>query len=70
MMSNYVTAGYVSSDPGTYMVRIRSAFRKPGVTDAEFGCVFGIHIYSSLHHLLHSYKHSLAIHRIIIIIMT
>jgi hypothetical protein len=31
MMSNYVIDVYVSSDPGTYMVRIRFAF-KPGVT--------------------------------------
>jgi hypothetical protein len=27
MMSNYVTAMYVSSDPGTYMVRIRFTFQ-------------------------------------------
>jgi hypothetical protein len=27
MMSNYVIAVYVSSDPGTYMVRIRFAFQ-------------------------------------------
>jgi hypothetical protein len=27
MMSNYVIAVYVSSDPGTYMVRIRFTFR-------------------------------------------
>jgi hypothetical protein len=33
MMSNYVIAVYVSSDPGTYMVRIRFTFLKPGVTD-------------------------------------
>jgi hypothetical protein len=26
MMSNYVIAVYVSSDPGTYMVRIRFAY--------------------------------------------
>jgi hypothetical protein len=32
MMTNYVIAVYVSSDPGTYMVRIRFAFQKPGVT--------------------------------------
>jgi hypothetical protein len=32
MMSNYVIAVYVSSDPGTYMVRIRFTFQKPGVT--------------------------------------
>jgi hypothetical protein len=27
MMSNYVIVVYVSSDPGTYMVRIRFAFQ-------------------------------------------
>jgi hypothetical protein len=27
MMSNYVIAVYVSSDPGTYMVRIRFTFQ-------------------------------------------
>jgi hypothetical protein len=27
MMSNYVTVVYVSSDPGTYMVRIRFTFQ-------------------------------------------
>jgi hypothetical protein len=27
MMSNYVIAVYVSSDPGTYMVHIRFAFQ-------------------------------------------
>jgi hypothetical protein len=31
-MSNYVIVVYVSSDPGTYMVRIQFAFQKPGVT--------------------------------------
>jgi hypothetical protein len=30
MMSNYVIAVYVSSDPGTYMVRIRFTFKKTG----------------------------------------
>jgi hypothetical protein len=33
-MSNYVIAVYVSFDPGTYMVRIRFTFQKPGVTTA------------------------------------
>jgi hypothetical protein len=28
MMSNYVIAVYVSSDPSTYMVRIRLTFKK------------------------------------------
>jgi hypothetical protein len=32
MMSNYVIVVYVSSDPGTYMVRIWFTFQKPGVT--------------------------------------
>jgi hypothetical protein len=32
MMFIYVIAVYVSSDPGTYIVRIRFAFPKPGVT--------------------------------------
>jgi hypothetical protein len=32
MMSNYVIPVYVSSDPGTYIVRIRFTFQKPGVT--------------------------------------
>jgi hypothetical protein len=32
MVSNYVIVVYVSSDPGTYMVRIRFAFQKSGVT--------------------------------------
>jgi hypothetical protein len=32
MMSNCVMAVYVSSNPGTYMVRIRFTFQKPGVT--------------------------------------
>ena len=32
MMSNYVIVVYVSSDPGTYMVHIRFAFQKLGVT--------------------------------------
>jgi hypothetical protein len=27
MMSNYVIVVYVSSDPGTYMIRIRFAFK-------------------------------------------
>jgi hypothetical protein len=35
MMFIYVIAVYVSSDPGTYIVRIRFAFPKPGVTVAE-----------------------------------
>jgi hypothetical protein len=35
MMSKYEFAMYVSSDPGTYMVRIRFAFQKPGVTHDE-----------------------------------
>jgi hypothetical protein len=34
MMSNYVITVYVSSDPGTYMVRIRFTFQKPGVTNS------------------------------------
>jgi hypothetical protein len=34
-MSNYVIAVYLSSDPGTYMVRIRFAFQKPGVTTSN-----------------------------------
>jgi hypothetical protein len=29
MMSNYVIVVYVSSDPGTYMVRIRFTFQNP-----------------------------------------
>jgi hypothetical protein len=29
-MSNYVIVVYVSSDPGTYMVRIRFTFKKIG----------------------------------------
>jgi hypothetical protein len=32
MMSNYVIVVDVSSDPGTYIVRIRFAFQKSGVT--------------------------------------
>jgi hypothetical protein len=32
MMFIFVIAMYVSSDPGTYIVRIRFAFQKPGVT--------------------------------------
>jgi hypothetical protein len=32
MMFIYVIAVYVSSDPGTYIVRIRFTFQKPGVT--------------------------------------
>jgi hypothetical protein len=32
MMFKYVVAVYVSSDPGTYMVHIRFAFQKSGVT--------------------------------------
>jgi hypothetical protein len=32
MMFIYVSVVYVSSDPGTYIVRIRFAFQKPGVT--------------------------------------
>jgi hypothetical protein len=35
MMSNYVIVVYVSSNPGTYMVRIRFTFQKPGVTRRE-----------------------------------
>jgi hypothetical protein len=35
MMSNYVIAVYVSSDPGRYMVRIRFTFQKLGVTSGE-----------------------------------
>jgi hypothetical protein len=31
MMSNYVIAVYVSSDPGTYIVRIQFAFQKLGM---------------------------------------
>jgi hypothetical protein len=32
MMSNYVIAVYLSFDPDMYMVRIRFASQKPGVT--------------------------------------
>jgi hypothetical protein len=32
MMSNYVITVYMSSGPGTYIVRIRFVFQKPGVT--------------------------------------
>jgi hypothetical protein len=35
MMSNYVIVVYVSFDPSTYMVHIRFAFQKPGVTQTE-----------------------------------
>jgi hypothetical protein len=33
MMSNYVIAVYVISNPGTYIVRIRFTFQKPGVIE-------------------------------------
>jgi phage-related tail fiber protein len=36
MMSNYVITMYMSSDPGTYMVHIRFAFQKPGVTGSRW----------------------------------
>jgi hypothetical protein len=36
MMSNYVIAVYVSSDPGMYMVRIRFTFQKPGVIARKY----------------------------------
>jgi hypothetical protein len=35
MMSNYVIVVYVSSDPGTYMVRIQFTFQKLGVIGAR-----------------------------------
>jgi hypothetical protein len=33
---------------------------------AESGCVFGIHLYISSHHTLHSCEHTLDIRRLII----
>jgi hypothetical protein len=37
MMSNYVSVVYVSSDPGTYMVRIRFTFQ-----NRVWHCVFSV----------------------------